>query len=211
MSADDELLDLLGHSFQAAPAEPSMAELASLQRAVASMPAGRRRRRWGPRTLGLFIGLGALTTTGTAFALEGGHLPQPVVSVARTIGLPVDENRPTPPAPPTPTPTPAVPPAKAARPAIATPPTTAKRAEHPATTAVDAGQAGDGHGHDGSDQGPSPTTTSTTVARSTTTTARVDNSGPGSSSSGSGHGGSGSGSGSGSGDDSGHSGRDGGG
>src|SRR3982750_271127 len=74
-----------------------MAELASLHRAVASMPAGRRRHRWGPRTLGLFMGLGALTTTGTAFALEGGHLPQPVVSVARTMGLPVSKPAPVPP------------------------------------------------------------------------------------------------------------------
>src|SRR4051812_34068008 len=66
-----------------------MTEMAALHRAVAHRAADRPRRRWGPRTIGLFLGIGVLPTTGTAFAVETGPPPRPVAAVAHSLGLPV--------------------------------------------------------------------------------------------------------------------------
>ncbi|MDQ1396603.1 MAG: hypothetical protein QOG64_1862 [Acidimicrobiaceae bacterium] len=85
---DDGLLELLGRALEPPAVEPSMAEMHAFHRAVAAHHGPKR--RWAPRTLALVIGLGALTTSGTAFAIEGGHVPRPVVSVAHSLGLPVD-------------------------------------------------------------------------------------------------------------------------
>lgn len=84
---DDELLDLLGRALEPPAVEPSLAEMHAFHRALAAHH--RPRRRWAPRTMAVVVGLGALTTTGTAFAIDG-HVPRPVRSVASSLGLPVD-------------------------------------------------------------------------------------------------------------------------
>ena len=74
--SDDDLLDRLGHALAPEPVEPTMAELSSLQRAVARP---RRPRRLSPRIMVALIGLGTVATSGTAFAVP--HPQAAVVGV----------------------------------------------------------------------------------------------------------------------------------
>ena len=94
MRTDDELLDLLGRGLRpATPPEPTLRELMALEEAVRfprEAPGRRFRLNVNRQTVAALLGAGILATSGTAYAFEQGHVPDPVRAVAHAVGLPVE-------------------------------------------------------------------------------------------------------------------------